>query len=194
MSDSDTPRFRRLSDERVTLRPLEQSDVAATVKWRNDPEIRDRILSFRFPVTHVMEARFIDRAIAGDGIDQCVAGIVDRSDDVMCGLVYLRDIDWISRHASLGIMVGRQDRQKRGLGRCALTLMLCHAFDVLNLERVYLYVVEYNQPALRLYERSGFVYEGRLRRHVAIDGAYHDLIVMGLLRSEHDRIRRLQHQ
>src|SRR3954469_1763130 len=130
MSTSRKPRFEALSDEAVVLRPLQPSDAETTAVWRNDPEIRDQVLSFRFPVSHQMEARFIERAIAGDGIDQCVAGIVDRSDDALCGLVYLRDIDWISRHANFGIMIGRRDRQGRGLGRRAMRLMLGHGFRV----------------------------------------------------------------
>jgi diamine N-acetyltransferase len=186
---SDSPRFQNLHDDIVRLRPLEPADVSVTVAWRNDPLIRDQILSLRFPVTHVMEAKFIERAIAGEGTDQCVLGIVDRSDDALCGLVYLRDIDWISRHAGFGIMVGRQDRQRRGLGRRALHLILRHGFDVLNLERIYLYVVQYNRNAINLYESAGFVHEGRLRNHVALDGRYHDLLVMGLLRTEFEKLK-----
>jgi RimJ/RimL family protein N-acetyltransferase len=186
MSDSGTPRFQTLEDDAVKLRPLQPPDVDITTAWRNDPAIRDQVLSFRFPVTHQMETRFIDRAIAGDGIDQCVAGIVDRSDEVLCGLVYLRDIDWISRHANFGIMIGRRDRQGRRLGLRAMRLMLGHGFRVLNLERIYLYVVDYNGPAKRLYLSYGFIPEGRLRDHVALDGGYHDLLVMGLLRDEYE--------
>ena len=178
------PRFEPLSDGTIALRALEPEDVEVTVAWRNDPEIRDRVLSFRFPVSHVMELDFIKRAIAGEGTNQCVAGIVDLSDGALVGLVYLKDIDWISRHAAFGMMIGRRDRQGRGFGRRALHLMLRHAFNVLNLERVYLFVADYNAPALKLYETSGFRHEGTLRRHVALGGHYHDLLVMGLLRSE----------
>jgi diamine N-acetyltransferase len=185
MPDS-TPRppFRQLRDEAIELRALEAEDAVVTVVWRNDPEIRDQLLSFRFPVSHVMEARFIDRAIVGDGMQQCVAGVVDLADRALCGLVYLREIDWISRNAAFGMMIGRRDRQRRGLGRRALRLMLQHGFDVLNLERIYLYVVEYNLPARRLYETSGFLYEGTLRRHVALGDQRYDLLAMGILRDE----------
>ena len=185
MSTDVLPVFRPLEDAIVKLRPLEESDLPTTVAWRNDPTIRDQILSFRFPVSRAMEAKFIARAIEGEGAAQCVVGVVDKADGALCGLVYLRDIDWISRNACFGMMIGRRDRQRRGLGRSALTLMLDHAFNVLNLERVYLYVVEYNQAARRLYESAGFTYEGALRQHVALDGRYYDLLPMGLLRSEY---------
>lgn len=190
MSDSPPPRFQAMRDEAVELRPLEPEDAAITMAWRNDPQIRDQVLSFRFPVSHVMETRFMEKAIAGEGTEQCVAGIVDLGDGALCGLVYLRDIDWISRHAAFGMMIGRPDRQRRGLGRRALGLMLQHGFQVLNLERIYLFVVEYNLPARRLYEAAGFSVEGSLRHHVALDGNYYDLLVMGLLRAEFERSAR----
>lgn len=186
MSIDVRPLFQPLGDGVVKLRPLQSSDAETTQKWRNDPEIRDQVLSFRFPVTHQMEMRFVERALAGDGIDQCVAAVVDAAEQSLCGLVYLQDIDWISRHAKFGIMIGRRDRQHRGLGRRAMRLMLGHGFRVLNLERIYLYVAEYNRPAVTLYETYGFVQEGKLRRHVALGGAYYDLLVMGLLRAEYD--------
>jgi RimJ/RimL family protein N-acetyltransferase len=62
--------------------------------------------------------------------------------------------------------------------------MLQHAFDVLNLERVYLYVVEYNIAARKLYESNGFSYEGSLRKHIALGGERYDLLVMGIMRDE----------
>jgi diamine N-acetyltransferase len=186
-NDPPLPVFQPLRDEAVELRALEREDAALTVAWRNDPEIRDQLLSFRFPVSHVMEMDFVERAIAGDGIQQCVAGIVDLSDRSLCGLVYLRDIDWISRNAAFGMMIGRRDKQRRGLGRRALRLMLQHGFDVLNLERVYLYVAEYNFAARKLYESSGFSYEGTLRQHVALCGRRYDLHVMGILRDEYEQ-------
>lgn len=188
LENQEHPVFRPLRDGAVALRALEPGDAEITVAWRNDPEVRDRILSFRFPVSHVMEADFIKRAIAGEGMQQCVVGIIDLVDGALCGIAYLRDIDWISRNAAFGLMIGRRDRQRRGIGRRALRLMLQHGFDVLNLERIYLYVVEYNLPARRLYETSGFAYEGTFRKHIALGGQRFDLLAMGMLRDEFDRL------
>jgi RimJ/RimL family protein N-acetyltransferase len=67
------------------------------------------------------------------------------------------------------------------MGRRSLSLILQYGFRVLNLERIY---TAHNSNAIRLYENAGFVQDGRLRAHVALDGAYHDLLVKGLLRSE----------
>src|SRR5262249_12170882 len=33
------------------LRPLRAADRATSVRWRNDPDIRDNVLGYRFPIT-----------------------------------------------------------------------------------------------------------------------------------------------
>jgi len=44
----------------------------------------------------------------------------------------------------------------------------------------------YNLGARELYERLGFVFEGRLRESVWYDGAWYDEIILGMLKSEWD--------
>jgi RimJ/RimL family protein N-acetyltransferase len=52
------------------------------------------------------------------------------------------------------------------------------------MRRVYLNVNSTNERAMRAYRACGFVEEGRLRQHVWSDGAYIDLVYMGILREE----------
>ncbi len=54
----------------------------------------------------------------------------------------------------------------------------------MNLHRVELAVLDFNEGALTCYRRCGFVEEGRLRQDRFVDGRYVDVIVMGVLRKE----------
>lgn len=54
----------------------------------------------------------------------------------------------------------------------------------MNLQRVELEVLDFNTRARRCYEKVGFRYEGTRRRAVFSGGAYHDSIIMGILREE----------
>ena len=62
--------------------------------------------------------------------------------------------------------------------------MLDHAFRLLNLRRGFLRVHGRNERGIRAYRACGFVEEGRLRQHVWSDGAYDDLVLMGVMREE----------
>ena len=65
-----------------------------------------------------------------------------------------------------------------------MRVILRFAFTELNLHRVSLTVFDYNQRAIRSYEKAGFRMEGRQRGFLKREGQRWDLIYMGILRSE----------
>ncbi|HIC94568.1 MAG TPA: N-acetyltransferase, partial [Anaerolineae bacterium] len=68
--------------------------------------------------------------------------------------------------------------------------LLGFAFREMNLHRVYLSVHDYNERAIRCYEKCGFRHEGRLREALFRDGRYHDELMMGILREEFEELNR----
>ncbi len=84
------------------------------------------------------------------------------------------------RHSGvLGIGVAAAYR-RQGIGKALMETALAVAKNR-GLTRVELFVRTDNRPAIRLYERFGFAIEGTLKRHMRIDGAYHDSYQMALL-------------
>jgi RimJ/RimL family protein N-acetyltransferase len=83
-----------------------------------------------------------------------------------------------------GIFIGESDARGRGLGTDATALVLRHAFDTLNLNRVWLHVFEDNPGAIHVYEKLGFVREGVLREDNFRGGRYRDTVAMGILRAD----------
>lgn len=71
----------------------------------------------------------------------------------------------------------------QGLGRRLVRESLSQVFAK-NLQRVELEVFASNKIAVGLYEREGFVMEGRKRRARFLDGAEDDILIMGCLRDE----------
>jgi ribosomal protein S18 acetylase RimI-like enzyme len=70
----------------------------------------------------------------------------------------------------------------QGLGRRLLDAVVSRAWNA-GLERVELEVRLDNEPAIALYERTGFLREGLKVRGMLIDGSYVDMVQMGLLKS-----------
>ena len=112
--------------------------------------------------------------------------IVD-ANDVIIGCVYLLKIDSINLCADLHIMIGNEEHRGKGVGTFAVSAMVNHAFFNLNLRRLQLEVLEYNQTAQKLYKKNGFVEEGRKRKAIFKDGQYVDELIMGLLREEYKK-------
>ncbi len=175
---------RSLRGERCRLRPLCRADAEVTLPWRNDPDLRDAILGYRFPVTREREDAWYARILQEPGQQRADYAIESVTDGAMVGMTHLAEIDWIARHASFGIIIGDKARQGQGLAAEAMRLLFGHAFGALNLRRIHLRVAAWNLRALALYRRFGFCEEGRMREHLFLDGRYHDLILMGLMRED----------
>ena len=59
-----------------------------------------------------------------------------------------------------------------------------HGFDDLNLHRIYVSILQSNLGSIRTCEKAGFRHEGTIREGAYKNGRYHDLVLMGLLKSE----------
>lgn len=102
-------------------------------------------------------------------------------------LVGWADITPASRDATrhigtLGMGVLEPHRGK-GVGCRLLETVIEHAWRT-GLRRIELEVFVDNHPAVALYEKLGFEYEGRLRMARLIDGVYRDVYRMALLHGD----------
>ncbi len=73
-----------------------------------------------------------------------------------------------------------------GHGRACVRLLAAMAFDDFGAHRFWLDVKANNARALALYRSEGFVEEGRLRESVRTDDGYDSLVVLSMLRAEHE--------
>jgi RimJ/RimL family protein N-acetyltransferase len=105
-------------------------------------------------------------------------------DDRLLGDIDLEVINWGSGDAFVGLGIGERDFWGKGYGTEALNLALRFAFLELNLRRVTLNVFEYNERAIRSYEKAGFRLEGRQRQLIQREGRRWEIIYMGILREE----------
>ena len=107
-----------------------------------------------------------------------------RDDDRFIGKAL---IEWVDRSAGNGYLrlgIGEPGFRRKGYGSQALSLLLSHAFDELDLYRVTAVVPAYNQGALRLFQKFGFMEEVRRRRVLYCAGELWDVIAFGLLNAE----------
>lgn len=88
------------------------------------------------------------------------------------------------RHAGSVGMAVRDDWQGKGAGSALMEALIHLADDWLGLTRLELTVYTDNAPAIRLYEKFGFVCEGTHRQYAFRDGAFADAYTMARLRPE----------
>jgi L-phenylalanine/L-methionine N-acetyltransferase len=88
------------------------------------------------------------------------------------------------RHVGQIGMAVRDDWQGKGAGSALMQAAVDFADKWLNLSRLELEVYTDNEPAIRLYKKSGFVIEGTLRQFGYRDGQYVDVYAMARLRED----------
>ncbi len=174
---------RILTGTRVQLSAITPADIDTLVRWYEDSDflrLFDTSTAYPLPREKLQHYIVSKQASATD----FVFAIRLLDDPTMVGYIELVNIEWNNGVGQVGIGIGDPARRGKGYGSEALSLLLDFAFFELNLYRVQLFVIAYNQCAIHLYEKLGFRREGALRAYVHRDGARYDLYVYGLLRPE----------
>jgi RimJ/RimL family protein N-acetyltransferase len=170
--------------EKVRLRALERLDLPTVVRWFADPEVRASLARVDV-VSLAEEERWFDALLRSTTE---VAFAIDAIDGArFVGTCSLHRIDWRNRSAVIGIVLGDVVDRHRGYGSDAVRCLLRHAFDSLGLYRVELEVLVDNAPAIRCYERLGFIAEGVRVGARFQHGRFVDLRLMRLLVTEWSR-------
>jgi RimJ/RimL family protein N-acetyltransferase len=107
-------------------------------------------------------------------------------DNVLIGEIGFRTIKWFNRKAEISLFI-TPEYQGKGFGKQALLMLMKIAFTKMNLYRLEAEVIDYNDRAKSLFEKLGFVLEGRLRDAKYNDGKYYDVLRYGILRHEYDK-------
>jgi len=171
-----------LSTSRLSLRGPGDGDAEMSVGWRSDTALRDGALGYSFPTNLEAEKRWLEGFNSGNPPTSVLFSVDAITTGSLVGYVSLRDIDWISRAAEFGIVIGPATHRGTGLGGEATELAIRYAFRVINLNRLWLRVADFNTAAIQIYRDLGFKQEGTLRSHVYRNDAWHDVLIMGLLR------------
>ncbi len=175
--------FRR-ETQNLIMRELERGDLPILNEWRNDPDVMHFLgNNFLFISSDVDEAWF-DQYLKHRDRNVRLA-MIHKKDGRYLGNVNLTNIHPINRAAEFSIVIGNKEYWGHGFGEEATRVMLDHGFLNLNLHRIYLSVIAYNDRALKLYEKIGFRNEGAAREGIYKDGAFHDVVNMGILKKEY---------
>lgn len=167
----------------IYLRYMTVEDTDKIVQWRNTDAVRSRFI-YRERFTREGHLSWIKNMVETGKVIQLM--ICDLATDEALGSVYVRDIDRQHGKAEYGIFIGEESARGRGIGSVAAKLMLRYCFEEEKLHRIFLRVLSDNQPAIKSYEKAGFVKEAYLREDVYLEGVYRDVILMGILEKDYE--------
>lgn len=170
-----------LTGEKVRLRPVERYDLAKIVEWRNKPRVLRNLFSY-LPLSMAQQEKWFE-------------GYLNRRDDLMfiieneggipIGTIGLDNIDHKNAVAEYGRkIIGEDEYLGQGYATDAGRTLIRFAFQQMNMNRLFMETLATNERTIHVCEKVGFRVEGTLREAVFLDGAYHDILVMAMLRRE----------
>lgn len=162
----------------ISLRPLTRSDRDEFSSWHGNPEVA-RLLGMstlsKESSTSLLDSYLSDR----HGV---YFGIQLRDRGMLIGYTFLTRILKSHRVArELGIVIGDPQHWNHGYGTEASILLTDYGFKELGLHRIELLVLDLNERAQRVYEKIGFMVEGKQREARLIDGNWVDVLMMAKL-------------
>jgi RimJ/RimL family protein N-acetyltransferase len=168
----------------VRLRPLVEGDVPLLTRWLFDPDVLHWLHLSEDPTELRTEEAVRERFERMQADPFTETWRIDSAEGKPVGQIELVDIHPLQRRAEMHLLVGEKNVWGRGYGSRAVRRLLGHAFEDLNLRRVFAMADEDNGRVIRLFERCGFAREGLLRRHRLRHGQSVDMVVMGVLEEE----------
>jgi RimJ/RimL family protein N-acetyltransferase len=155
--------------------------------WFNDEHLTKYMQKHYYPNTKDLQLDYFRKSIENNS-KRVQCGIYHKADKMLIGTVSLNSIDFINRNCELSIIIG--DRKSQNLNALvdAHKLMLRHAFDTLNLNRVYggSVIKEINMLFCRA---LGYTNEGVSKNHVYKNVKYLDLYRFAILSDQYLALR-----
>jgi len=174
-----------LVGEKIYLRPLNKKDAEGNYpNWFNNPEVCKYNRHARFPNTYEKALDYIE--FISKNSNELVLAIIETSTSRHIGNVALLNIDLIDRNAELSIIIGEKDCWGKSYGKEACKLIINHAFNVLNLHRVFSGTHEDNIGFRKLAESVGMAEEGKYIENVFKNGKYSNTVWYGILNPNHN--------
>ncbi|MCR5793653.1 MAG: GNAT family N-acetyltransferase [Lachnospiraceae bacterium] len=173
-----------LKTERIGLRMITAEDIDWYAEWFNDAEVCNYNSHHRFPKSRQSMETYVQSVTNSNSV--IVFALIDLKSGTHFGNISLQEINYIDRSAELAFLIGEKEYWKKGYASEASEVIIKHAFEELNLHRLYLATSDENVPMQKLAKKLGFSEEGCRREALFKHGVYHDIIEFGLISSEVD--------
>lgn len=164
----------------MKIRRLQKDDLQTRVDWMNNPKVYGS-MHFDIPVVMENTVRWFENNQGNDR--RADVAFTNEEGE----LVAFGGITGINPELKMGELYAFvcPSAQAKGLGTEATRLLCEYGFAELGLNKIYLETNDDNFAAQRVYEKVGFVLEGKKRQeYVRKDGTLGDRYYYGLLKGE----------
>ena len=173
-----------LEGNHVRLEPLAENHIEGLCQVVSDGELWNLFVTL-VPHVNNIEAFVNDAHIAHQSGDGLAYAIIDKSSNKIAGSTRFMKANIPNKRLEIGFTFLGSSFQKTSINTESKLLMLTHAFETLNFNRVEFLTDYFNTTSRHAILRLGAKQEGILRNHMVMpDGRVRDSILFSIIGNE----------
>ncbi|MGV8804903.1 MAG: UDP-4-amino-4,6-dideoxy-N-acetyl-beta-L-altrosamine N-acetyltransferase [Polaromonas sp.] len=169
------------------LRSIADEELELMLAWRNEPAVRANMYT-QHEITR--EEHLIWWEKTKNRTDQKY--FMYEMAGIPIGIAAFTGIDNQNKNSTWAFYASPS--APKGTGSKMEFLMLEHAFDELQLQKLYCEVLAFNTPVIKLHLKFGFSIEGVFRKQHKVNGDLVDIYRLGILAPEWQEQRQVMHE
>lgn len=169
--------------DKTKLVPLDKdAHLENVVRWFNDPEVTQWMLTGDFPLSRAAEGEWFDNRMRFAANPTDLVFAIETLDGTHVGMIGMHAIDHRDGVATTGTTIGDPANWRKGYATDAIRIRSRYAFEVLNLRMLLSEVLEPNAASHKALQRAGYVEYGRIPKRRWKRGEYRDAVLYVLTR------------
>lgn len=167
---------------KIRVRDLTINDINIINKWHNDKSLFQFLVGNFYGPTLEETKSWIEKY---QNEERTFRGIVSNEHGKDIGIIYLINNQNLNE-AELGIFVAEKEDRGFGYGKEMFSWMLNFGFNVLKLNKIFLYVLKNNDAAISLYKKYDFIEDSSLATRTMKNGKRIEVTYMFLKKENYN--------
>ena len=176
-TNNDKPHI-LLIGARVSLGPLQKSEIPLLTRWYNDPMALLLGGDDLIPTSEARSEELWTKIIEEKNDKRIFFAMYENASMRPIGMCNLRDINTLHGTGEIGIIIGDAGDRGKGYGTETVALLVDYGFTAFGLTNIWLDALSANAAAIRAYEKAGFKEIGRRRGSHRFGTQVYDTVLM----------------
>ena len=171
-----------LKGEKIYLRKLVLKDVNKKyLSWMFDKN-NSYIPAASYTKTMDSLKKYVKKKLNNSSV--LFFAIIDIESGTHIGNIKMEPINWASKTASFGRLIGHRDFKKKGYGTEATKIILKFAFEILNLKKISSYCLKENIAAIKSNTKNGMSIKKNTKNKQFIKNKWRTLIELRISKKD----------
>jgi len=173
----------------IALELMEKEDLKKIIEWNTNKSADDLLQwagpLFNYPLMLEELEKYFEEEVQDINSNIFLYKIILTSTNEIIGTIELREIDRINNIARVcRFLIGENANRSKGTGKKAMEEILKIGFEDRELEKITLGVFDFNNSAIKCYEKVGFIKKKFIENARKTSSGYWNLYEMAITKDE----------